>query len=106
MVAEAYVRLLAAQVPGGVTNLCSGIGRSLRWVLDELRALSGHQIEVRVNPEFVRTSEVRRLVGSDRRMVSALGDLPHREFRETLQWMLEAARGELSRANLPASNRG
>jgi nucleoside-diphosphate-sugar epimerase len=106
MVAEAYVRLLAAQVPGGVTNLCSGIGRSLRWVLDELRALSGHQIEVRVNPEFVRTSEVRRLVGSDRRMVSALGELPHREFRETLQWMLEAARGELSRANLPASNRG
>ncbi len=90
MVAEGYVRLLAAQVPDGVTNVCSGIGRSLRWILDELQALSGHQIEVRVNPEFVRTNEVRRLVGSDRRMHLALGELPHREFRETLQWMLEA----------------
>jgi nucleoside-diphosphate-sugar epimerase len=90
MVAECYVRLLAARVPGGVTNLCSGIGRSLRWILDELRALSGHQVEVRVNPEFVRTNEVRRLVGSDRRMALALGELPHREFRKTLKWMLEA----------------
>jgi nucleoside-diphosphate-sugar epimerase len=90
MVAECYVRLLAARVPGGVTNLCSGIGRSLRWILDELRALSGHQVEVRVNPEFVRTNEVRRLVGSDLRMALALGELPHRDFRKTLKWMLEA----------------
>jgi GDP-6-deoxy-D-talose 4-dehydrogenase len=105
-VAEGYVRLLVASVPGGVTNLCSGIGRSLRWILDELQALSGHQIEVRVNPDFVRPSEVRRLVGSDRRMVSALGELPHREFRATLQWMLEAAQSDSNRTNRPMSNRG
>ena len=33
-VAQAYVRLLTADVPEGVTNLCSGVGRSLRWVVD------------------------------------------------------------------------
>lgn len=89
-VAQAYLRLLTADVPEGVTNLCSGVGRSLRWVLEQLTVLSGHSLEVRVNPEFVRASEVHRLVGSASRMEAALGELPHRDFRETLAWMLAA----------------
>lgn len=90
-VAQAYVRLLNAVVPGNVVNLCSGVGRSLRWVLGQLTELSGHELEVRVNSEFVRTSEVHRLVGSSSRMDAALGMLPHRDFRETLAWMLGKA---------------
>jgi GDP-6-deoxy-D-talose 4-dehydrogenase len=89
-VAQAYLHLLTAEVPQGVTNLCSGVGRSLRWVLDQLTELSGHSLEIRVNPEFVRASEVHRLIGSASRMEGALGTLPHREFRETLAWMLAA----------------
>jgi len=88
-VAQAYLRLLAADVPEGVTNLCSGVGRSLRWVLEQLAELSGHSLEIRVNPEFVRASEVHRLVGSSIRMEGALGALPHRDFRETMAWMLD-----------------
>jgi len=91
MVAQAYVRLLTAQVPGSVTNLCCGVGRSLRWVLAQLQQLSGHEIEVRVNPAFVRASEVHRLVGSSSTMEAALGVLPYRDFRETLAWMLDAS---------------
>jgi len=87
-VAQAYVRLLKAEVPEGVTNLCSGVGRSLRWILEQLTELSGHRLEVRVNPEFVRASEVHRLIGSSRRMEAALGPLPFRDFRDTLAWML------------------
>jgi len=87
-VAQAYVRLLTAEVPAGVTNLCSGVGRSLRWILEQLTELSGHRLEVRVNPEFVRASEVHRLIGSSRRMEAALGPLPFRDFRDTLAWML------------------
>lgn len=90
-VAESYVRLLSADVPGGVTNLCSGVGRSLRWILDELLAISGHHIEVRVSPALVRASEVHRLVGSSARMTEALGELPHRDFGDTLRWMWHAA---------------
>jgi nucleoside-diphosphate-sugar epimerase len=89
-VAQAYLRLLTAEVPEGVTNLCSGVGRSLRWVLEQLMELSGHSLEIRVNPEFVRASEVHRLIGSASRMEAALGILPHRDFRETLAWMLAA----------------
>jgi len=89
-VAQAYLRLLGAEeVPEAITNLCSGVGRSLRWVLQQLRELSGHDLEVRVNPAFVRASEVHRLVGSRSRMEAALGSLPFQDFRATLAWMLE-----------------
>jgi nucleoside-diphosphate-sugar epimerase len=88
-VAQAYLRLLSAEVPEAVTNLCSGVGRSLRWVLQQLRELSGHDLEVRVNPAFVRASEVHRLVGSRSRMEATLGSLPFQDFRATLAWMLE-----------------
>jgi nucleoside-diphosphate-sugar epimerase len=91
-VAQAYLRLLSAEVPDAVTNLCSGVGRSLRWVLQQLRELSGHDLEVRVNPAYVRASEVHRLVGSRSRMEAALGSLPFQDFRATLAWMLEQRR--------------
>ncbi len=84
MIAQAYVRLLTAEVPDCMTNLCSGVGRSLRWILEQLTELSGHTLEVRINPEFVRASEVHRLVGSSSRMESALGKLPYGDFRADL----------------------
>jgi len=96
-IAHAYVRLLTASVPGAVTNLCSGTGRSLRWILEQLRQLSGHDVEVRVNPAFVRASEVHRLVGSSSTMEAALGPLPHGDFRDTLAWMLAEARSNTVR---------
>jgi len=92
-VAEAYVRLLTADV-ADVTNLCSGTGRSLRWVVEQLSELSGHRIQVQVNPALVRASEVHRLVGSANRLKATVGDLPFQDFRETVKWMLaEATRG-------------
>lgn len=89
---EAYVRLLSAERPPPVVNLCSGVGRSLQQIIDDLSSLSGHRLEVRVNPAFVRANEVRRLVGSTERLRATLGELPYQDFRETLRWMLDARR--------------
>jgi GDP-6-deoxy-D-talose 4-dehydrogenase len=89
-VTEAYMRLLRLNVPPPLTNICSGVGRSLRWILSELERLSGHHLEVRTNPALVRTQEVRRLVGSASTLTAAIGHLPNQEFQETLAWMLEA----------------
>lgn len=91
-VAEAYTRLLEVPAPPAVVNLCSGVGRSLQQVLDDLTALSGHRIEVRVNPRLVRANEVHRLVGSAERLRATLGELPYRDFRDTLRWMLAERR--------------
>jgi nucleoside-diphosphate-sugar epimerase len=93
-VVEAYVRVLSVEQPPSVVNLCSGVGRSLRQIVDDLTELSGHRIEIRVNPAFVRASEVHRLVGSAATLRATLGDLPCQDFRETLAWMLTARRGE------------
>jgi nucleoside-diphosphate-sugar epimerase len=88
-VTEAYLRLLTSEPAPRLTNICSGVGRSLREVLSELEQLSGHRLEIRINPAFVRAQEVRRLVGSASTLIAAVGPLPYQDFRETLAWMLE-----------------
>ena len=88
-VTEAYLRLLTSEPAPRLTNICSGVGRSLREVLSELEQLSGHRLEIRINPAFVRAQEVRRLVGSASTLMAAVGPLRYQDFRETLAWMLE-----------------
>lgn len=87
-VSETY-RLIAERQPMGKTiNLCSGRSTSLRQCLQIAAEFSGHSIDVRVNPAFVRDQEVRRLSG-DRSKLEALAPakIP-RPLNETLQWML------------------
>jgi len=91
MVVDAYCRLLEAPCIDTTLNICSGVGRSLRWLLDEAGRLSGRSLRVSVNPAFVRTSDVRQMIGSNRRLVQAIGPLQHSDFSETLRWMLENA---------------
>ncbi len=86
-VAEAYVRLLA-QAPAGETfNLCSGQSTSLRWILEHLTALTGHSIEVSVNPGLVRSNEIQRMVGSRAHAEERVGALEWIDFHSTLAWM-------------------
>jgi GDP-6-deoxy-D-talose 4-dehydrogenase len=92
-VAEAYARLLTVEAPPPVVNICSGVGHSLREILADLAELSGHRLEVRVNPAFVRANEVVRLVGSPDRLRATVGELPFQDFRATLEWMLSASGG-------------
>lgn len=49
---------------GETVNLCSGVGTSVRELLDILIKLTGHEIEVITDPKFLRKSEVWRLLGS------------------------------------------
>ena len=86
-----YRLLLDAGQAGEVFNVCSGTGHSLQQVLQMMRELSGHTPEVRVNPAFVRASEVHRLVGSRAKLDAVIGPVPDIALRDTLQWMLESA---------------
>ena len=86
-VAVAYARLLEAAPAGAVLNLCSGRARTLAEVLALMAEIAGYAIEVRVNPAFVRSHEVRRLVGSDARLRDCIGALPQIAFADTLRWM-------------------
>jgi len=86
-VVEAYRRLLEA-APRGFFNICSGRAASLREVLALAEQISGHSLAVTVNPAFVRADEVKRLCGSNGRLLSALGHWAPRPLRETFSWIL------------------
>jgi nucleoside-diphosphate-sugar epimerase len=82
------VRLLASAVSGNLYNVCSAVGHSLLDVIHTIGDLSGHRLEIKVNPAFARSNEVSRLVGSDERMVREFGAQPRIPPKEILPCML------------------
>ena len=92
MVCDAYLALLQKGVPGEVYNVCSGQPHALGSVIAALEELTGHHLQVRVNPAFVRANEVHRLCGSPEKLLACTGSLPVHALRDTLSAMLEAAR--------------
>lgn len=91
MVARAYRGLLEADCAGETVNICSGRPYSLRAILDTMQGIAGYDIDVRVNPAFVRQSEVKTLVGSPDKLQSLVPGLQPVPLEQTLRWMAEAA---------------
>lgn len=90
-VSQLYARLLGCDAAVGATvNLCSGHGVTIRALIAMLERMTGHRMEIAVNPEFVRTNEIPRLVGSNARLRSLLGDWPVISLEQTLRDMLDA----------------
>lgn len=90
MVCEAYLRLLGSDTVAGIVNVCSGQTYSIQQVLDRLTEMTGHRIDVKVNPAYVRTNEVHRLCGDPSRLSAAIGALPPYSLADTLRSMLAA----------------
>lgn len=89
-VARLYAALAATAPVGQTVNLCSGRGVSLQQVLRMAGDIAGYQIEVRINPDFVRSNEVKRLVGSTETLKRLVPGFEARPFAETLGWMIVA----------------
>ncbi len=85
---EAYRRLIACDARGQTVNICSGHSYSLDDVIRTCSAISGHQLEVRVNPAFVRQNEVKSLWGDATHLRRLIGDWNTPPLEETLRWML------------------
>lgn len=92
-VVDAYRRLLQLAPIGGVFNVCSGRAVSLKAVIAMMEQIAGYQIEVRVNPAFVRANEVRRLQGNAARLESVVGPLEDYPLERTLSWMYDEGHG-------------
>ena len=87
-----YLRALleTQKAAGQVYNLCTGKPYSLETIIETCRRLSGHDLEVRVNPAFVRANEVKILVGDPAKLHAEVGNFPEYSLEETLDWMLKA----------------
>lgn len=83
-VVEAYRILLTSGISGDVYNVCSGRGQSIRDVVSELARTAGLEIELIVDPERVRASDIERLVGDPQK----IGRLGWRAHRSPLQGIL------------------
>lgn len=88
-VCDAYLRLLDKGVSGEVYNICSGKPVTLKSVIELLRKISGHELEIKVNPAFVRANEVHRLCGVPTKLEERVGALSQPSLQDTLQWMLK-----------------
>ncbi|MBN2865410.1 MAG: GDP-mannose 4,6-dehydratase [Thiotrichales bacterium] len=84
---EVYKRLLEIEPHGEIVNLCSGQGVALQRVIDTLNDLAGYNIDVRVNPAFVRANELPSLVGSPNKLISLVGELTQVNLQQTLESM-------------------
>tara|TARA_R110000796_G_scaffold88981_1_gene192372 strand:- start:5182 stop:6075 length:894 start_codon:yes stop_codon:yes gene_type:complete len=76
---------------GDVVNLGSGHATALTDILAQLEALSGHTLEVSVNPAFVRANEIPELKADVTRLNAWCPRVPHRPLRETLSDMLASS---------------
>lgn len=87
---QAYAGLLEQPAAIGKTvNICSGMALSLREVIAMCETISGHSLDVRVNPAFVRANEVKTLCGNPALLQSLLPGWQPMAFEQTLRWMLE-----------------
>jgi GDP-4-dehydro-6-deoxy-D-mannose reductase len=87
-VVASYALLLEHGVPGVAYNVGSGVGRSVRSLLDEMLELAAVKARVEIDPARVRPVEIPVLVGDSSRL-AALGWKPRRDVRSALREVLE-----------------
>jgi nucleoside-diphosphate-sugar epimerase len=87
-VVRVYRALLEAPPVGDVLNVCNGAPRALNDVISICERLTGHSIEVQINPAFVRKNEVRVLAGDNSLLRKRVDDVPAPNLENTLAWML------------------
>lgn len=88
-VAWAYAQLAQNPAPSEVFNISSGVGVSITQIISTLEELTGHQIKIKVNPEFIRAHEVKTLTGDSTRLWDHIGMPARISIKETLEWMLD-----------------
>ena len=89
-VVRIYRMLIQSAKRGDIYNVCSGVGHSLQDVISTMRDLSGHDLDIIVNPAFVRKNEIHKLIGSREKLQSAIGVVDAIPIEQTLRWMYEA----------------
>lgn len=82
-VVDAYALLLTQGKSGTITNVSSGVGRSVRQLLEQLISTSGLAVTVEVDPARFRPSDAAHLVGSSA-LLRSLGWMPTRTVDEAI----------------------
>ena len=91
-IVEAYIVLYEQGERGEAYNICSGVGRTIRRILDDLIELSGTAVEVVVDPAKLRPRRVPEFVGSAAKLRQRTAWRPRHDWAETLASVLADCR--------------
>jgi GDP-4-dehydro-6-deoxy-D-mannose reductase len=97
-VVAGYVALWKKGRTGEVYNICSGVGRSIRDVLNDLIGMTDLEVEVEVDMARVRKRRVPSVIGSAEKLRSETGWKPRHEWKDTLASVLEDCRKRAQQA--------
>lgn len=88
-VAEAYLLLLDKGRGGEVYNVCSGIERSIRSLIERMCEIAGVKVELRSDPMRIRPNDQRRVRGNHARLAADTGWQPKIPMERTLSDLLD-----------------
>jgi GDP-4-dehydro-6-deoxy-D-mannose reductase len=90
-VVSAYISLLRRGVPGEAYNVASGIGWSVRDVVDRTLARVGVEAPIEVDPSLVRPVDVPSLIGDAHKLMQSTGWRATRAFDDIIDDLIHAA---------------
>lgn len=94
---RAYWLAVTRGKPGEVYNIATGDGITIQELLDRLLALSTAEVEVKVDPERLRPSDVEILIGDSSKFRADTGWEPQIPFDQTLRDILDYWRERLAK---------
>lgn len=86
-ICDVYCKFLQSDITSGVYNVCTGRGYCIDDMLKLMHEMSGHQIDVIINPALVRENEIEYLVGSPVLLRKSLGELRTESLEAVLEKM-------------------
>ena len=97
-VVRAYAALMQSGTSGTIYNVASGVGRSVRSVLDALVSRSRTPVRIETDPARMRANDVPVLVGDFSRLTHATGWRPLVSFDQMLDDLLGYWRSQVQSA--------
>ncbi len=86
---DCYIRLLEREdALGGTFNICSGKACFLRDIVRMVEKQTGHRMELEVDPNLIRSDEVKTLAGSKVALERVIGRVDGIPIEDTIAWML------------------
>lgn len=91
-VANFYFELIQNKTNGlSIFNICSGQAHSLQDILEYAQQAANHRFdEVKVNPAFVRSNEIKLLLGDPSLLNKHLLNPKRHTLIETIEWMMKS----------------
>lgn len=90
-VANVYTQLLTAETGAGINsiNVCSGRLTSIRDIINQLQELSGHELDIKSDADFIRISDMQKQSGDNSKLYNYLTNLAAPiGMKELLSWMV------------------